>query len=90
MNIAGKSNGGAQVDETFTVFVKDYCPNCMPGKVEPKSSMKQIPSLREYALQYNKYINVYILKDFIKTLKSATFPIIKCCIWYLVRGNIVL
>lgn len=37
MNIAGKSNGGAQVDETFTVFVKDYCPNCMPGKVEPKA-----------------------------------------------------
>lgn len=31
VNIAGKSNGGAQVDETFTVLVKDYCPNCMPG-----------------------------------------------------------
>lgn len=84
MNIAGKSNGGAQVDETFTVFVKDYCPNCMPGKVEPKSSLKRF-------LHCNKInINVYILKDFIKTLKSATFPIIKCCIWYLVRGNIVL
>lgn len=89
MNIAGKSNGGAQVDETFTVFVKDYCPNCMPGKVAPKLSMKRI--LHCASMHYNKInINVYILKDFIKTLKSATLPIIKCYIWYLVWGNIVL
>ncbi|XP_048735545.1 uncharacterized protein LOC125650994 [Ostrea edulis] len=28
---SGKGNGGAPVDRTFTVLVKDFCPNCMPG-----------------------------------------------------------
>lgn len=56
----------------------------MLGKVELKLSLKWF----FYCNKIN--INVYILKDFIKILKSVIFLIIKCCIWYLVRGNIVL
>lgn len=58
----------------------------MLGKVELKLSMKWI--FYCVSMYYNK-INI-ILKDFIKMLKSVIFLIIKCCIWYLVRGNIVL
>lgn len=61
----------------------------MLGKVELKLSMKWI--FYCVSMYYNKInINVYILKDFIKMLKSVIFLIIKCYIWYLVRGNIVL
>ncbi|XP_062586784.1 uncharacterized protein LOC134248393 [Saccostrea cucullata] len=51
VNMSGKYNGGLPIDGTFTVFVKDFCPNCMPGVPALPENVDGLLGLEMQAIQ---------------------------------------